>query len=298
MKRGMKHVNRLKRSQYINAFLFLLPCGLGFLVFIVYPLIVSLVLCFMDWNGFSAMKFIGLGNFARMVRDSNFKIAFLNNIVYTFGTVPLTIVFALVLSCVMNTKIRGIGVYRVIFYLPNITAIIAISIVWVTIFAQYGPINRLLTALGAQNPPGWINSPRWALPSVMIVSIWRAMGYYAIILLAGLQGIPGTLYEAASIEGAGVFTKFFKITVPMLSPTIFFCMVMNMIASFQVFDSVVAMTQGGPGRATNVLVYHIYNVAFEDRRFGYASSMAYILFAIILIFTLIQFRGQKKWVNY
>jgi multiple sugar transport system permease protein len=233
-----------------------------------------------------------------MFRDSNFKIAFINNIVYTFGTVPLTIIFALILASVMNTKIRGIGIYRVVFYLPNITAIIAISIVWVTIFAQYGPINRLLMSLGVKNPPGWINSPRWALLSVMIVSIWRAMGYYAIILLAGLQGIPNTLYEAANIEGAGTFTKFFKITVPMLSPAIFFCVVMNMIASFQVFDSIVAMTQGGPGRATNVLVYHIYTVAFENRRFGYASSMAYVLFAVILAFTLIQFVGQKKWVNY
>ncbi|MDR1470861.1 MAG: sugar ABC transporter permease [Spirochaetaceae bacterium] len=298
MKTGKKPINRRQRSQNINALLFLLPCGVGFLVFIVYPLIVSLVLCFMDWNGFTAMQFVGLDNFARMFRDSNFKIAFWNNIVYTFGTVPLTIVFALLLACVMNAKIKGIGVFRVIFYLPNITAIIAISIVWVTIFAQYGPINRLLTALGVENPPGWINSPRWALPSVMIVSIWRAMGYYAIILLAGLQGIPGTLYEAASIEGAGPFTKFFKITVPMLSPSIFFCVVMNMIASFQVFDSIVAMTQGGPGRATNVLVYHIYITAFENRRFGYASSMAYVLFAVILIFTLIQFAGQKKWVNY
>jgi multiple sugar transport system permease protein len=198
----------------------------------------------------------------------------------------------------MNAKIKGIGVFRVIFYLPNITATVAISIVWVTIFAKYGPLNRFLIFLGIAEPPGWINSTKWALPSVMIVSVWRAMGYYAIILLAGLQGIPGTLYEAANMEGAGLFTKFFKITVPMLSPTIFFCMVMNVIGSFQVFDSVMAMTQGGPGRATNVLVYHIYNTAFQDRRFGYASSMAYVLFAVILVFTLIQFGGQKKWVNY
>ena len=218
--------------------------------------------------------------------------------IYTFGTVPITIIFALILAVVMNAKIKGIGVYRVVFYLPNITATIAISIVWVTIFAKYGPLNRLLMALGVEEPPGWINSTKWALPSVMIVSVWRAMGYYAIILLAGLQGIPNTLYEAASIEGAGVLTKLFKITVPCLSPTIFFCVVMNMIGSFQVFDSIMAMTQGGPGRSTNVLVFHIFNTAFRDRNFGYASAMAYVLFAIILVFTLIQFVGQKKWVNY
>jgi multiple sugar transport system permease protein len=251
----------------------------------------------MDYNGFF-MKFTGISNYMRMFRDSNFKLAFQHNIIYTLGTVPFTIAFGVLIALAMNVKIRGIGVYRVIFYLPNITATIAIGIIWVTIYAQYGPINRMLMALGVENPPGWLNSSAWALPSIMIMSVWRSMGYYAIILLAGLQGIPGTLYEAANIEGAGVFTKFFKITVPMLSPTIFFCVIMNMIGSFQVFDSVVSMTQGGPGRATNVLVYHIFNTAFTDRHFGYASAMAYVLFAVILVFTLLQFKGQKKWVNY
>ena len=287
-----------QRSQNISAFLFLLPCSLGFLVFVIYPLFASMVLSFTDWNGFTALNFIGIDNFQRMFRDSNFQISFRNNMIFTFGTVPLTMVLSLMLATAMNAKIRGIGIFRVIFYLPNITATIAISIVWVTILARFGPINRFLMFFGVENPPGWINSTTWALPAVMIVSIWRAIGYFAIILLAGLQGIPNTLYEAASIEGAGMMKKFFNITIPCLSPTIFFCLVMNVIGSFQVFDSIMAMTQGGPGRATNVLVYHIYITAFAQRRFGYASSMAYVLFALIMVFTLIQFAGQKKWVNY
>lgn len=294
----LKGKNTFQRSQNISAFFFLLPSSLGLIVFVIYPVIASFVLSFMDWNGFTAPRFIGFDNFIRMFRDSNFQISLKNNLIFTFVTVPLTIAFALILASVMNAKIKGIGVFRVIFYLPNITATIAVSIVWVTIFAQFGPINSFLRFLGVQEPPGWLNSTQWALTAIMIVSIWRSMGYHAIILLAGLQGIPKDLYEAASIEGAGVITKFFKITLPLLSPTIFFCLVMSVIGSFQVFDSVMAMTQGGPGRATNVLVFHIYNTAFSQFRFGYASAMSYVLFAIVLVFTLIQFKGQKKWVNY
>jgi multiple sugar transport system permease protein len=290
--------NSFQRSQTIAAIWFLLPCSLGFLVFIFYPLIASFVLSFTDWNGFGKLHFTGFDNYLRMFKDSTFQISFKNNLFYTFGTVPFTIIFAVLLAAAMNIKIRGIGIYRVIFYLPNITATIAISIIWVTIYARYGPVNRFLMALGVKEPPGWLNSSAWALPAIMIMSVWRSMGYYAIILLAGLQGIPNTLYEAASIEGAGALTKFVKITVPMLSPTIFFCVVMNMIGSFKVFDSVMAMTQGGPGRSTNVLVYYIYTSAFTNRFFGYASAMAYVLFALIMIFTLFQFAGQKKWVNY
>jgi multiple sugar transport system permease protein len=293
-----KKYTTFQHAQNVAAFWFLLPCSLGFIVFVFYPLIASFVLSLTDWNGFTKMNFVGVNNFVRMVGDSTFQISLKNNLFYTFGTVPLTICFALLLAAAMNVKIRGIGIYRVIFYLPNITAMIAISIIWITIFAKYGPINRFLMLLGVKEPPGWLNSSKWALPAIMIVSIWRSMGYYAIILLAGLQGIPSSLYEAADIEGAGIFTKFFGITLPMLSPTIFFCLVMNVIGSFQVFDSVIAMTQGGPGRATNVLVYHIFRTAFENRQFGYASAMAYVLFAIIFVFTLLQFTGQKKWVNY
>jgi multiple sugar transport system permease protein len=233
-----------------------------------------------------------------MFDDSNFRISFGHNIIYTIGTVPFNMMWAILIALAMNVKIKGIGAYRVLFYLPNITATIAISVIWITIYAPAGPLNQMLALFGVKEFPGWLNASNTALFSIMIMSVWRSMGYYAIILLAGLQGIPGTLYEAASIEGAGVFTKFFKITLPLLSPTIFFCVVMNVIGSFQVFDSVVAMTQGGPGRATNVLVYHIFQVAFVDHRFGYASTMAYALFVVILVFTLLQFRGQRKWVNY
>lgn len=295
---GIKRYDSYTKSQIRTAYIFLLPGLLGFLVFVLYPVIASFVLVFLEWDGLTEMKFVGLDNYARLFKDETFKISLFNNLHYTGVTVPITITFAIFLALAMNTKVKGIGVFRVLYYLPNITAPIAIGIIWVTIFASNGPLNSFLRFIGMKQPPGWLNSSDWALIAVEIVAIWRSMGYYAIILLAGLQGIPGQLYEAADIDGANWFYKFRKITIPMLSPTIFFCIVMNIIGSFQVFDTIMAMTQGGPGRATNVLVYNIYRMAFQQWKFGYASAMAYVMFVIILFFTLIQFRWQNKWVNY
>jgi len=293
-----KRASLATRRRTITAMLFLAPTLFGFFFLVLYPVIASFALSFTEWNGITPIRFTGLSNYAALLKDTTFRISLRNNLVYTGGTVPITIFLATLLALAMNTKVRGIGVYRVIFYLPNITASVAIGIVWVTIFAKYGPLNRMLMALGVKEPVRWLTSSKWALSSVMTVTIWRSIGYYAIILLAGLQAVPAQLYEAANIDGAGPFTKFRKITLPTLSPTIFFCVIMNVINSFQVFDTVMTMTGGGPGRATNVLVYHIYNTAFDDMKYGYASSMAYVLFLVVLVFTLLQFVGQKKWVNY
>ncbi len=222
----------------------------------------------------------------------------LNNLFYTGVSVPLMLLLAFLLACAMNSKVRGIGVFRVIYYLPNITAAVSIGIIWATIMLPDGPLNALLRLVGVANPPRWLNASAWAMPSVSIVCVWRSMGYYAIIMLAGLQGIPDQLYEAANIDGASAFKKLIHITLPMLSPTMFFCTIMSLIGSFQVFDTIMAMTEGGPGRATNVIVLYIYNSCFRDYKFGYAAAMAYVLFFVVLILTVLQFRGQKKWVNY
>jgi multiple sugar transport system permease protein len=218
--------------------------------------------------------------------------------VYTIVTVPLSIMFGILMALLMNTKIPGIKVFRTIYFLPQITSMVAIGLVWSLILAKQGPVNQLLTLLGNDNPPKWISSSQYALTSVEIVSIWRSMGYNAIILLAGLQGISADLYEAAKLDGANAFQSFVHVTLPMLSPSIFFCLVTQMISSFKVFDIIIAMTQGGPGRSTNVLAYFVYNKSFVDSRYGYASAAAFVMFAIIMIFTAIQFIGQKKWVNY
>ena len=285
------------RRQQKTAILFLLPNLIGFFIFILYPVFRAFVISLTNWDGFATMDFIGLKNYISLFGDESFNISLKNTLWYTVVTVPLSIVFGILMALLMNIKIPGIKVFRTVYFLPQVTSMIAIVLVWSMVLANYGPINQALMAFGMKEPPKWISSSAWALISVEIVTIWRSMGYNAIILLAGLQGISVDLYEAAKLDGADARQRFAYITLPMLSPTIFFCLVTQMISSFKVFDVIMAMTQGGPGRATNVLAYYIYNKSFVDYRFGYASSAAFILFFIILVMTLIQFVGQKKWVN-
>jgi len=258
----------------------------------------SLFLSFTRWDGLTPLKWIGLANYRDLLTDETFRISLVNNLYYTAVTVPLTIALSILLALLMNFRIRGIKVFRVLYFFPNITASIAVGIIWGAMFTQYGPINTILRFFGVANPPGWLASTTLALPAVMLVSIWKGVGYNAVILLAGLQGVPRHLYEAAELDGAGRFKQFVHVTLPGLSPVIFFTVVTGVIGSFQVFDTVMAMTQGGPGRATNVLVFHIYNTAFQNYHFGAASAMSYVLFVIIFVLTLVQLRIQKRWVTY
>ncbi|MBO7745733.1 sugar ABC transporter permease [Paenibacillus sp. MWE-103] len=288
----------LRFKHYMIAYLFLAPSLVGLLVFVLYPILDSLYLSFTKWDGLTPIKFIGLDNYRDLLTDDTFGISLRNNIYYTAVTVPLTVVISILLALVMNVKVRGIKAFRVLYFFPNITASIAVGIIWAAMFTQYGPINTILRLFGVSDPPIWLASTSLALPAVMMVSIWKSVGYSAVILFAGLQGVPRQLYEAAELDGANRFKQFLHVTLPGLSPVIFFCTVTGIIGSFQVFDTVMAMTQGGPGRSTNVLVYYIYNTAFQNYRFGSASAMSYVLFIIILILTLIQLRVQKRWVTY
>ena len=286
-------------KNYLKGYLFLLPNFIGFFIFMAIPIIMGLIISFTDYNGFSQFNFIGLKNYIDMFRDEYFLVSLGNNLLYTAVTVPGIVVFALLLAVAVNTGIRCSGLFKTMFFLPNISSMVAVGIVWAMLFnPTMGPINNFLRSLGIENPPQWISASDSALWSIMLVDIWKKAGYYMVILLAGLQSIPKQLYEAASIDGAGAVKKFFKITLPMLSPTMFMVMVLCIIQSFQVFDLVNIMTQGGPGRSTNVLVFRIYQEGFQKLQFGYASAIAYFLFLIVLIVTLIQFRGQKKCVNY
>lgn len=286
------------RRQQRTAICFLLPNLVGFVIFILYPVFRALIISLTNWDGFQTMDFVGLKNYISLFSDQTFVISLKNTLLYTVVTVPLSIFAGILMALLMNVKIPGIKLFRTIYFLPQVTSMIAIGLVWSLLLANNGPVNQFLLFLGSKNPPKWISSTQWALFSVEIVTVWRSMGYNAIILLAGLQGVNTELYEAAKLDGASSFQCFLHITLPMLSPTIFFCMVTQMISSFKVFDVIMAMTQGGPGRATNVLAYFIYNKSFVDYRFGYASAAAFILFFIIMIMTAVQFIGQKKWVNY
>jgi multiple sugar transport system permease protein len=288
-----------KGRRYMKGYLYILPNFIGFFIFMAIPIIIGFAISLTDYNGFNQMNFIGINNYINMFHDEYFRVSLWNNILYSLVTVPGTIIVSLLLALGVNKGIKGSDFFKTMFFLPNITSMVAVGIVWAMIFnPTTGPVNSLLRSIGITNPPMWLGASSTALLTIMIVAIWKQAGYYMIIFIAGLQAIPRQLYEAASIDGASSINKFFKITLPMLSPTMFMVLILNIIGSFQVFDLISIMTNGGPGSSTNVLVYRIYQEGFQNLKFGYASAMAYFLFLIVLIITLIQFRGQKKWVNY
>lgn len=295
----MKTAKAVVRRNRLVGYTFLLPNIIGFLIFICFPVLASFYMSFTEWNGFGAIKFTGLDNYKRLMSDETFGISLVNSLIMTVVFVPVTILLAIIFASILNKGVRGLKLFRTAMFLPHITATIAVAVIWQLLFnPSMGPINGVLRSIGFENPPGWLASTQWALISVIIVSIWHGIGYYMVLFLAGLQGIPKDLYEAAEIDGAGKLSQFINVTLPMLSPIIFFTVIIAIINSFKVFDLIYVLTQGGPGRSTHVLVYDIYNTAFKNYEYGYASSMAYVLFAIIMIITIIQFRGQKKWVNY
>lgn len=289
-----KKTNRLTIKKNLTGLSFILPNFAGFLVFTVIPVFFSFILAFMKWDSFSKPEFVGLANFTKMWNDTSFWISFKNTIVYTVGVVPLTLICALGLALLLNQKIKGVSFFRTAFFFPYVTSLVAIAVVWNMLFhPTMGPINQLLKVV-IDNPPGWTSSSEWALWAIVIVSVWRGMGYYMILYLAGLQSISKELYEAASMDGANTWKQFWNITLPSLRPTTFFVTVMLVINSFKVFDLIQVMTDGGPGRSTNVLVYKIYNEAFVNFEFGYASAISLVMFVIVLGVTVIQFSWNKR----
>lgn len=292
-------MTKRKVKNLATAYLFLLPNFIGFLIFTLIPIICSMGLSFMEWDSSNPMVFVGIENFKRLLTDQTFKISLWNTVYYSIFTVPLTMAAALGLALILNQKLKGINIFRTVFFFPHVASLVAIAVVWNLLFhPTLGPVNNILRSLGMQNPPGWTASVDWAMPVIIVVSIWKSMGYYMILYLSGLQAIPRELYEAAKVDGANAFQRFKSITLPMLTPTTFFVSIMLTIACFKVFDLVSVMTNGGPGRATNVLVFNIYNTAFINYEFGYASAISMVLFAIVLFITIIQFRAEKKWVSY
>ena len=295
---GKKFLNP-KQRRCLAGYLFLLPNFAGFFLFMFIPIIMGFVISLTNYDGFKNFDFVGFKNYIDMFHDDYFIVSLKNNILYTLVTVPITIVLAILLAVALNTGIKGVSAFKAFYYFPTISSMVAVGIVWAILFnPSYGPINQFLKAVGISDPPRWLASTSSALWAVMIVSIWKQVGYYMVMLLAGLQSINKELYEAAQIDGANSVARFFNITLPMLSPVTFMVTILAIIGSFQVFDLINIMTKGGPGYATNVLVYRIYQEGFKYMRFGYASAIAYFLFLIIFIVTLIQFRGQKKWVTY
>jgi len=278
---------------------FLAPNLLGFLVFTMIPIGIGIGMAFFNWDGANEPVFNGISNFARMFRDSQFQNALVVTFLYTALTVPVTIVLSLLVASLLTVNIRLTTLYRSIFFFPYIASIVAVAVVWQFLYhADMGPINESLRSIGIAEPPRWTSSKDTALIAVAIMNIWRSVGYYMVLYIAGIVGIPAVYYEAAAVDGANVWQKFWHITLPMLSPTTFFIVIISIINSFQSFTPIYVMTGGGPGTATQVLVFRIYEEAFVLSNFGYASAMAVVLFLIVLLFTIFQFRWQEKQVVY
>lgn len=294
------HLNHRLQREYMTAILFLLPALLLFTVFIFLPLLYGLVISFTDYGGFNITpNFVGLDNFVHLFKDDYFKVSLGNNLIYAALFVPLTLLVSLIAAVALNSVFHFKKYFRMAFYFPQITSMVSVAIVWGLLFNPLrGPINGILKSIGIANPPDWLMSTHWALIAVVLVSVWKNFGFYMLMMLAGIQGIPDFLYESAKLDGAGPWKRFLYITLPGLSPTIFMSLILTIINSFQVFDLVSVMTNGGPGRSTNVLVYRIYQEAFVNYKMGYASAMAVVLFLIIVIVSIVQFKFEKKWVTY
>ena len=289
----------MRRRETAAAYGFLLPNLAGFVVFTFLPVLAALVISFTNWDLLTPPAWAGLGNYRQLVTDPLFRQVLRNTALYVLGTVPLQMALALAVAMALNQRIPGQLFFRTAYFMPVVASTVAVALVWRWIFNyDFGLLNSFLYMLGIQDPPNWLGSTRWALVSVIIMSVWQQVGYSMVLFLAGLQGVPQQLYEAAKIDGAGPWARFFFITLPMLSATTFFVLVIGVINSFQVFDQAFIMTQGGPANATNTIVYNIYQNAFQFFKMGYASAMAWVLFAIIFVVTLVQFRLQGRWVNY
>ncbi|EXG86641.1 carbohydrate ABC transporter membrane protein 1, CUT1 family [Lacrimispora sphenoides] len=300
----MKEVKKTMKSHQMKAirsnligYSFILPNLIGYAIFVFIPVIFSFVLSVMKWDGSrTPMEFVGLSNFVQIFNDRIFVQSFIHTIQYALLTVLPTLVLALLLAVLLNHKLKGIAVFRTALYFPYIASIVAVGAVWNMLFQpDFGPINEFLRFIGISKPPRWVVDVKWAMVAISIVSVWKYMGYYMIVYLAALQGISGSLYEAAGIDGANGFQKLRYITIPMLTPTTFFVLIMLTIQCFKVFDLVYVMTGGGPGNATKTLVNYIYEKAFTSWEFGPASAGALVLFSVVLVVTLIQFAGEKKW---
>ena len=293
----------MRRQEERAGYAFLLPSLIGTIVFIVIPIFMSLILGFTEWNpmrGLSGMEFVGLDNYLELFHDDRVIAAVRNNLVYSFTYVPFTICIALLIASLLNRFTYVKVPLRMMVFMPYVSSLVSVATVWmVLLYPDMGPINSILhNVFGIENPPTWFISSKWALPGIIMMSVWHDVGYYMIILLANMQALPRDVYESAEIDGANAWKTFFHITVPMLRPSLFFCITLATINSFKVFDQINIITKGGPGYSTTVLVYEIYRNAFYEYNFGIASAIAWVLLLIVLVITALQWLGQKKWVNY
>lgn len=284
---------------------FMLPSIVGMIVFSLLPIVISIVVSLTDWNGLDKLnaqtlgeRLCGLENYGAILRSVEFWNVLGHTVYYIVLYIPLVLVMSLFIASILNRNMRGIGVFRVLYYIPVLTSWVAASLIWKWVLSpQYGMINQLLGYLGVRGPE-WLTDKFWAMPAIVLASVWKDMGFYGLFLLSGLKAIDTGYYEAAQMDGAGKVRQFFSITLPLLTPSIFFCVIMALINAFQLFPQVQIMTEGGPNGATQVMVERIYTYGFKYFRMGYAAAYSWLLFVIIFVLTLVQMKLQKRWVYY
>ncbi|HEU4325556.1 MAG TPA: sugar ABC transporter permease [Roseiflexaceae bacterium] len=305
--RGGAARGRWRPNQQSEAYLFLLPSFAGFLLFVVIPVLGSLVLSLTEWNLLTPPRFVGLNNYtALLARDPIFLRALTNTLFYVVTIVPLQLALGLALALALNQRIHGLGFYRLIYFMPVVSSAVAAALIFQWMFNRdFGIVSALFWELGTWTglpiaPPDWLNSSAWAKPAVVLLVVWKNVGFTMVIYLAGLQAVPQELYEAATVDGAGAWARFRHVTLPLISPTSFFLLVIQMIGAFQLFSEPFVMTrgQGGPAHATKSLVFYIWESGFRYSQMGKASAVAWVLFAIIFVCTLAQNIGQRRWVHY
>lgn len=296
---GMK---RRARKRNLIAYSFIAPNFIGFAIFTLGPIVMAFIMAFTNWDGNNAMQFVGLQNFKDIFSDTRFLASLKNTIVYSVFTVPITLIVALALAILLNQPIKGRNFFRTVAFFPYVASLVAVAAVWNMIFtpAKGGIANQFLIHVLHMQPLKWAAAPATVMMTIIMFSIWKNMGYYMVIYLAGLQGVNTELYEAASLDGANAWQRFWYVTIPQLRPTTFFVVIMLTINCFKVYD-IVYMLAGGSNGVVNqsaiVLVYYIYEEAFRNWKLGTASAASLVLFVIVLIITLIQFRGEKNYAN-
>ena len=295
-----KKATARQKKDWFAGYVFIAPVTLGLLVFYIWPFIQNFWFSFNDVNKFNVTHFIGLDNYKQLIGDAEVWTTFGNTLKYVVFTVPIGLFLSICIAALLNAKIRGTSIYRTLYFLPSVTMAAAVAMVWKWVFNEkMGILNSIIAGLGGERV-GWLTNSKTALFIVMLVGLWMSVGYNMIILLAGMQGIPKTYYEAASIDGAGGLAQFFKITIPLLTPSIFFVMITSIISGFQVFDVVYMMVlKSNPAyESTQTVVMLFYRQAFDYGYKGYAAAISILIFIAIMIVTIFQLIGQKKWVNY
>lgn len=301
----LKQKKKSGKNRILQALPFMMPSFIGMLVFSLFPVVISILLSLTDWNGLERLTvntifdhFVGFENYIRILSGNEFWQVLGHTLYYIVLYIPLVFVASMGIALLLNKKKKGTMVFRVMYYIPVLTSWVAASLIWKWVLSpKYGIFNQILAIFGISGP-GWLTSEVWAMPGIVLASVWKDMGFFGLFLLSGLQAIDPTYYEAAKVDGANKFITFFKVTLPLVTPSIFFCLIMSLINAFQLFPQVQIMTEGGPNGATQVMVERIYTYGFSYFKMGYASAYSWLLFVIIFVLTMIQMKLQNGWVHY